>query len=463
MRQRRTISGISVLVLMVAVLAGFGAPASALGATHLRLCGRVNAYVAPTALLPGAVTVGPTALVIVAGTDISSEVEVGANLCFDLQLDTAGRITDTTVSANATSSLDVCGNVNSIVKADESSYGSLQIGGVDLVLAVGSTLPASVKAGADLCLDLTLNGFGQVAGGTAQANATTTVRVCGTVMALEAASDTSTGTLKIGGRSFVLAVGSQLPAAVRTGANLCAALTVNGLAQVSGGAAQANITSTLDVCGQVTAFAAASPTADGRLTIDSVPRSIAAGTALSPQVRAGAFLKLRLTLDAFGRIADDAVLAAGASLSAVCSPSVQQSSSPSPSSAASPGGSASDGASPSPSDGGGGAAGSGATPSPSSSGGNQAGGSPAGQPGCSTDGAGSGAGNAAAGAGTAGQGGPIPDTASLGRAGRVIGLMALPLLFLMLLVISYLAIQSWREYGLRSDRGSERGIEEVAQ
>jgi hypothetical protein len=387
MHRRRTISGISVLVLIMALVAGFGTPSTAMGATHLRLCGRVNAYVPPTALLAGTVTVGPATLLIAAGTDVSSQVEVGANLCFDLEIDTAGRITDSTVTANTTTAVDICGMVNAHAAADADSYGSLQIGGVDFVLAAGSQLPATVRAGANLCLDLTLNAFGQVSGGTAQAN----------------------------------------------------------------------ITSTVDVCGQVTAFSAATATGDGSLTIDSVPRAVAARTTLSSQVRAGAFLRLRLTLDVFGRIADDAVLAAGASLAAICGAGVQASASPGASSSANPSAPASDDPSPTPSQGSGGAAGAGSSASPSSAGGAQAPGQ-AGQPAtCTTDGVA----DAAAGGG-AGDGGPIPDTASLARAGRVIGLMALPLLILMLLVIGYLAVQTRRGYALRTDRGADRGIEEVA-
>ncbi len=454
MRSRRTISGISVLVLIAAIIAGFGTPAPALGATDLRLCGRVNAYVAPTALLAGTLTVGHTTLLIKAGTDLPSQVEVGANLCFNLELDLAGRITDSTVTANVTSSLELCGAISAYSPADATSTGGLQIGTVDLVLAAGSQLPAAVRVGADLCLDLTLNGFGQVSGGSAQANASNTLRICGTVTNLDRATVTDTGRLTIGPRTFVLGVGSSLPAAVRAGANLCMRLTINALGQVSGGSAQANVTSSVDVCGQVNAFAAAAPTADGRLTIDSVPRAIAAGTTVSSAVRAGAFVHLRLALDAFGRITDDAVLAAGASLAAVCGmdtpPDASGSANPSPSPAPSDG-------TPSPapsggSGGGGGTAGSGSSASPAAG----DGGSAAEQGDCSP------ADGSPAAAPAAGAGGPIPDTASLGRAGRVIGLMALPLLMLMLLVIGYLAIQSRRGFKSSASGAGDGGAGEVA-
>jgi hypothetical protein len=435
MRTRRTISGISVLVLAFSLAAGLGAPAPTLGASDLRICGRVNALVEPSVLLPGALTVGSTTLVIAAGTDLPSQVEVGANLCFNLHLDSDGTVTGTTVSANPTSSAEICGVVSSFARATAASTGTLDINGVDFVLATGSHLPASVVSGADLCLDLTLNGFGQVSGGTARANAHSTVQVCGKVTNDDAATASSTGALTIGPRSFVTGVGSALPAAVREGANLCAALTLNALAQVAGGSVQANVGSTVEVCGQVDAAAAATPTSDGSLVIDSVPRSVAAGTSLSPAVRAGAFVRLRLMLDAFGRVADDAVLASGASLGAVCGRSGSTAPSPSP---AQPGASAS----PEPSGGGGAAAGAGESPAASDhpsgnqgQGAGQGSGQGSGQSTCSSSGAGD-----PQGAPAAGNGGPIPDTASLGRAGRVIGLMAVPLLALIVLVVGYLAV-----------------------
>lgn len=453
MRPRKTFAGISVAILILVMAAGFGVPQTARGAADLRICGRVNLYVAPTAVLAGAITVGPTALLIAAGTDISALVEVGANLCFDLELDTSGRITDAAVRVNATSSLEVCGVVTALVDADANSSGSLRIGGVDFILAAASQLPASVRVGADLCLDLTLNAFGQVSGGTARANATSTARVCGVVTAFAEADSNSTGRLTIGGRTFVLAIGSRLPASVDAGANLCLTLTINALAQVAGGTAQANVTSTLEVCGHVTAHAAATATTNGSLTIDGIQRSVAAGVSLSPQVRAGAFLRLRLTLDVFGRIADDVVLAAGASFAAVCGPQAVPTPTPAASGSSAPGGSSVPNPSGSPS--------ADASASPSGAG------APAGSAGASptTRAEGAAAGNAGscadeesgqAAAGSAGsEGGVVPDTASLARAGRVIGVMAVPLLMLVLAVFGSVL---WQQHRLRAADRSEIGV-----
>jgi hypothetical protein len=229
-------------------LTAFGPAAPAARAASLQVCGTVSLYVQATTVLNGALTIGSSALVVAAGTTLPAEVQVGANLCLTLQLDLSGRITGATVSANATATLDICGQVSAYAKATALSTGSLTIHGRTLVIATGAVLPAAVTVGADLCLHLTLNGFGQISGGTAQAN----------------------------------------------------------------------VTSTIDVCGQVTAFAQASATANGHLTIGSLSKTIAAGTVLSSSIQVGAFLKLRLTIDVFGRIAGATVLKVGVSVADAC-------------------------------------------------------------------------------------------------------------------------------------------------
>ena len=245
---RRRAAALFMVVAFGLGLIAVGPAAPTTQAASLKVCGTVTTYVQATALLNGALTVGSTALIIAAGTTLPSTVQVGANLCFDLTLDLSGRITDATVSANATATVDICGQVSAYAKATATSTGSLTIHGRTFVVAAGTVLPASVTAGANLCLHLTLNGFGQVKGGTAQAN----------------------------------------------------------------------VTSTLDVCGEVTAYAAATSTTNGHLTIGSVSKTIAAGASLSSSIRAGAFLKLRLTIDAFGRIASATVLKVGVSVADAC-------------------------------------------------------------------------------------------------------------------------------------------------
>jgi hypothetical protein len=250
-RARNTRRRAAALFMVMAFALGLfavGPAAPTAQAASLKVCGEVTLYVKATTLLNGALTIGSTALVIAAGTTLPSTVQVGSNLCLDLTLDTSGRITDATVSANATATVNICGQVSAYAKATATSTGSLTIAGRTFTVAIGTVLPSSVTAGADLCLHLTLNGFGQVSGGTAQAN----------------------------------------------------------------------VTSTLDVCGQVTAYAAASSTTNGHLTIGSVSKTIAAGATLSSSIKLNAYLKLRLTIDAFGRIAGATVLKVGVSVADAC-------------------------------------------------------------------------------------------------------------------------------------------------
>jgi hypothetical protein len=311
------------LIAVAALLAIFtagaaAAPAATRGAVDLRVCGTVAAYVPPTNLLPGALTIGSTVLVVQAGTSVPASVQAGANLCLEIDLDTAGGVVGISATANATTSVELCGVVTAFAAADADSTGLLTIGGSTLTLAAGSSLPASVQVGSNLCLRLTLNGFGQVTNGTVQANAAATVDICGVVEALVAADADSAGVLRIGGQTFTMAAASSLPASVQIGSDLCLRLTLNGFGQVTNGAVLVTATTSVEICGQVSAVAAATPTADGRLVIGSLDRVIAAGTRLDANVQAGAFLRLRLEIDAFGRITDGVVLDAGATLAEAC-------------------------------------------------------------------------------------------------------------------------------------------------
>ena len=314
-------SRISVLVLALSLFtaaASAGPLAPAAEASSLKICGTVSLYVQATALTQGALTIGGIPYVISAGATLSSLVNVGANLCFDLNLDLSGGISGAVVSANTTATINICGKVTAYAAATASGVGTLTVAGRTFVLGVGATLPASVKVGADLCLDLTLDAFGQVQDGSVTANVTSTVKICGQVTALARATLTSTGVLTIAGRSFVLALGSQVPASLSVGTDLCATLTLNAFGQVQDGSITANVTSTLDVCGQVTILVDATLTHDGTMTVGGVPRTIAAGTDVDAAVTVGAYVHLRLTIDVFGRIARVTTLGVGASLSAVC-------------------------------------------------------------------------------------------------------------------------------------------------
>jgi hypothetical protein len=436
--RRRGLTRLSIAVLAISLVAGAGLPAKADAAADLRLCGKVTAYVPATTLTAGVLVIGPVPFVVAAGTTLSSQVALGADLCFALGLNASGKITDASVRANATANLNICGVVTAYAKADADSTGSLIIGGRKLVLAIGASLPTSVKVGADLCIRLTLNAFGQVQGGSARINVASTVHACGVVTALARATSTAAGSLAVGGRWFVLAAGSRLPALVAVGTDLCLTLTLNLLGQVQGANAVLNVESALEACGKVTAFLAATDTSNGRLSFAGLDRPVAAGTHLSSQIKVGAHLRLRLALDVFGRIADATVLAAGASLSDTCAAARNAATSASPD----PGSEEQPGASASPDPGSGaqhGASGSG-SPSPS------AGvlGVHATNADCA-DAAANPEGRAAGGGG----GGIVPDTASLLRTGLALVATSVPLVLLIV------GLGGWLLYQRRQVRGGD--------
>ena len=304
------------LGLALGMLAGPSAkPANA---ASLKICGEVNVYVKSTLVATGLLKVGSVPFVVAAGVNLPASVLVGADLCFDLTTGPGGIITGAVVSANVHTKVSLCGEVAAYVKATSSATGLLKIGGRTFTLGVGAVLPAAVKVGADLCLDLTLDGFGRVSYGDVQANATATVRICGQVQAYAAATLTSTGSLKIAGRTFVLGSQSDLPASVHVGANLCLTLTLNALAQVQDGIATANVTTSLKVCGVVTSYAAATLSQTGLLKIAGHSLVTGLGVNLPAVVKAGADLCLDLDINVFGQVSGGGAVVNATAVLTVC-------------------------------------------------------------------------------------------------------------------------------------------------
>jgi hypothetical protein len=409
---------------------GSGPLAQSAQASSLKLCGQVNAYVKPTLLATGLLTINDVPLVVGVGVALPASVAVGADLCADLTTDAFGLVTGATITANAHVDVRVCGRINAYAAATATATGLLKVGETTFTIGLGAKLPASVTVGANLCLALKLDGFGRVSDGTVTVNATAAVKICGQVTAFSTASASSTGSLGIAGRTLVVAIGASLPASVHAGADLCLDLVLNGFGQVSGGTAVLDVTTTLDVCGQVTAYVAATANADGSLAVNHTARAVAAGTVLDARIAAAAFVKLRLVIDVFGRISDSIVLKVGASLDDACAvtlPGATPDLTPFPGTTPGPGPTALPGQSPAP------------TPGPGASPSAGPGGASSATPG--PGGGGSGAdtepadqcGNGATKNRATDTTTLLPDTAEIGRAGEVVVGNAIPLVALGLL------------------------------
>ena len=85
-----------------------GAAVTANVHSRVKVCGVVTAYTAATATATGLLKIGGNTFVIGLGSSLPESVDVGDDLCIDLELDGFGRVADGTVTANAHVTLKVC-------------------------------------------------------------------------------------------------------------------------------------------------------------------------------------------------------------------------------------------------------------------------------------------------------------------------------------------------------------------
>jgi hypothetical protein len=291
--------------------------------TSLELCGVVSAYTVATASAPGSITIGESTIPIAAGTalDGAGIVHAGADLCLHGTVNGFGQLTaPSSVSANATTTIHVCGVVSAFTSATTSSAGSITVGGQTIPIAAGTPIDGSglITLGTDLCLSGTLNGVGQLtAPSSVSANATTTIQVCGVVSAYTAATASSAGSITVGGQTIPIAAGTPIDGSglITLGTDLCLNGTLDGSGQlVVPSSVSAGATASLSVCGVVTAYAAATASTPGSITIGGRTIPIAAGTSLSGSglVTIGANLCLNGSLNASGQLVPPSSVAVNA-------------------------------------------------------------------------------------------------------------------------------------------------------
>ena len=148
-------------LLFSLVFAGWYNPKRASADTTINVCGVVSAYVAPTVLTPGVVTINLIPIPILFGANIqgSGLLTVGANVCASFNLNPAGLATSGAVTLNATTQVTACGQVTAYQAATASTAGSITIGGVTFPIAAGVGISGAnqVVIGVEACLSATLN------------------------------------------------------------------------------------------------------------------------------------------------------------------------------------------------------------------------------------------------------------------------------------------------------------------
>ena len=156
---------------------GGGVGASDLSA-DVHLCGKLDAFAAAGAQA-GACTISGITLPIAAGITITGQLlaTVGANVCLDAKLDTAGK-----VQASSALSLDLvllagartktCGKVSAYAASSASTRGEVAIGGASFDIAAGASVAASAKlvVGASVCVDASLDRAVAIVAATVSAN-----------------------------------------------------------------------------------------------------------------------------------------------------------------------------------------------------------------------------------------------------------------------------------------------------
>ncbi|HZS09744.1 MAG TPA: hypothetical protein VFD58_33265 [Blastocatellia bacterium] len=208
----------------------------------------------------------------------------------------------TTVSAQTP--LGLSGTVTNLTQATGTTAGSITVGGVTLPIAPGTTVSGVNTGSVVTNLAATVNTTGQITSLTNLGTGTTAnVSLCGVIQSLTQATGSSPGSVTINGVTLAIAPGTSLGALATVGANLCLLGTLNAAGQINSlNSVAANIGSTINLCGPISALTQATATTPGSITIGGVPLVIAPGATLTGIGSVGSSLCAVGNLNASGQI-----------------------------------------------------------------------------------------------------------------------------------------------------------------
>lgn len=257
------------LALVLAGLLGLLVAAPASAAVSGTLCGQVTAFTAPLAGTDGSITIDGTTEVIDSSafgaidagtvTVLTAVAAAGATTCVEVTAaPSGGAIVDLSIAAQA----EICGDVTL-----DTTTGVYSVGGVALPLAVVSAdadlvalLDAAAAADAQVCLDVTIS---STTGLITTIGLNATINLCGDVT-LDADSAT------IGGVDVPLTLldaeaQAAIALAIDAGSDICVQLVIDDTALV-----QANVSLSIDLCGDVTLDASGNVMVDGVVIPDAL-------------------------------------------------------------------------------------------------------------------------------------------------------------------------------------------------
>lgn len=211
--------------------------------------------------------------------------------------------------ANVTTGGSACGVFTAYVAATPLAAGQIVIGNTAYSIAPGATLSGDPSAllGTTVCLSATVNGFGQIIGGTLSTTFTNAVNLCGVVTSYLPATTLTPGFVTIGGQSFAIAPGVTLTSSTLVGAGVvCLTGALNGSGQIASGSFSgvASLTNTVNICGAFGGFTPATISTPGSIIISGQIIPIAVGVVLggSTALTANSTLCLYGTANSAGQI-----------------------------------------------------------------------------------------------------------------------------------------------------------------
>lgn len=321
---RRTIFRLCVALLLPALaiasavvpqLARPGRVSAQTTGTTVSICGTVSAYTAPGTSSTGLISFSaPSAsYTLAAGATVTlgtgASTAAGSNVCLVGLVGANSQLTSVTITAapSAASTVTLCGLV-SVYSTPGTAVGSITIGGVIYPIAIGATAftGVAVSQGANVCITATLNGLGQITGGTAIANpattATTPVVFCGTLQAYTPATSSTTSATIVfsapSATSYTVAPGVTVgsTALAVNGSLVCIVGQSNGT-QLTSVSFVLPVSTTLPVCGVVTAYNPATASTAGSVTINGATIVLAPNASLSSSITIGLNYCLVATLN----------------------------------------------------------------------------------------------------------------------------------------------------------------------
>ena len=261
------------------------------------ICGSVTAYVAPTLATDGSLTINGVTDPIAAGTVVGAALEAALLLatpsapvtaCLTLTVTGDGTSAAVVTGIAADASAPLCGAVTATGTGAARVF---TVGGVavpalaTLDATLTALLNAAATANATVCVDITADATtGAI---TAAANVDATFGLCGAVVATASGSGTTYAVagLPILAAQLSAAEAAALQLALANNTNACVDLVIVDSVITSA-------TARVDACVTVSALTSTS------VTLDGVALPLGTGATVAPEVRAGATLGVRLTINA---------------------------------------------------------------------------------------------------------------------------------------------------------------------